>query len=45
MKSKKKSLRQKKRLKVDPIGIKEIWVNGINKDERPSGKLLKEFLS
>ena len=33
------------RLIVDPIGIKEIWVNGVNKNKNTAGKLIREFLS
>ena len=33
------------RLIVDPIGIKEIWVNGVNKNKNTAGKLVREFLS
>ena len=33
------------RLIVDPIGIKEIWVNGVNKNKKTAGKLIREFLS
>ena len=33
------------RLIVDPIGIKEIWVNGVNKKSNKAGKLIREFLS
>ncbi len=33
------------RLKVDPIGIKEVWVNGINKNIKPSGRVIREFMS
>ena len=33
------------RLTVDPIGIKEIWVNGVNKNRSAAGKLIREFLS
>ena len=33
------------RLTVDPIGIKEIWVNGINTKLKSAGKLLREYLS
>ena len=33
------------RLIVDPIGIKEIWVNGVNKNKNKAGKLIREFLS
>ena len=33
------------RLIVDPIGIKEIWVNGVNKNKNVAGKLIREFLS
>ncbi len=33
------------RLTVDPIGIKEIWVNGVNKKRNKAGKLIREFLS
>ncbi len=33
------------RLTVDPIGIKEIWVNGVNKNKNTAGKLIREFLS
>ncbi|MEC8100201.1 MAG: amidohydrolase family protein [Pseudomonadota bacterium] len=32
------------RLIVDPIGIKEIWINGISKKQKPAGKLIREFL-
>ncbi len=33
------------RLKVDPIGIKKVWVNGVDKDESRTGRLLREYLS
>ncbi len=33
------------RLKVHPIGIKEVWVNGINKNIKPSGRVIREFMS
>ena len=33
------------RLIVDPIGIKEIWVNGVNKNKNTAGKLIREYLS
>ena len=33
------------RLIVDPVGIKEIWVNGVNKNKNTAGKLIREFLS
>ena len=33
------------RLIVDPIGIKEVWVNGVNKNKSTAGKLIREFLS
>ena len=33
------------RLLVDPIGIKEIWVNGVNKNQKSAGKLIREYLS
>ena len=33
------------RLLVDPLGIKEIWVNGVNKNQKPAGKLIREYLS
>ncbi len=33
------------RLIVDPIGIKEVWVNGINTKLKSAGKLLREYLS
>ena len=33
------------RLIVDPIGIKDIWVNGVNKHKNTAGKLIREFLS
>ena len=33
------------RLIVDPIGIKEIWVNGVNKNKSTAGKLIREYLS
>ena len=33
------------RLIVEPIGLKEVWVNGINKKVNSSGRFLKEFLS
>ena len=33
------------RLIVDPIGIKKVWINGIDKDQSRSGRLLREYLS
>ena len=33
------------RLIVDSIGIKETWVNGVNKNKNTAGKLIREFLS
>ena len=33
------------RLIVDPIGIKELWINGVNKNKNTAGKLIREFLS
>ena len=33
------------RLIVDPIGIKDIWVNGVNKNKNTAGKLIREFFS
>ena len=33
------------RLIVHPIGIKEIWVNGVNKNKNTAGKLIREYLS
>ena len=33
------------RLIVDPVGIKEIWVNGVNKNKNTAGKLIREYLS
>ena len=33
------------RLKVEPIGLKEVWVNGKNKRHYRAGRLLKEYLS
>ena len=33
------------RLIVDPVGIKEIWVNGVNKNKKTAGKLIREYLS
>ncbi len=36
---------QSDRLIVDPIGIKEIWVNGVNKNKKTAGRLIREFLS
>ena len=32
------------RLLVDPIGLKEVWVNGKNKNDFKAGRLLKSFL-
>ena len=32
------------RLMVDPIGLKEVWVNGKNKKNKRAGRLLKSFL-
>ena len=32
------------RLLVDPIGLKEVWVNGKNKNHCKAGRLLKSFL-
>ena len=33
------------RLKVEPIGIKETWVNGIHTKVNSAGKLIREYLS
>ncbi len=33
------------RLKVDPIGLKEVWINGKSKDKFNSGRLIRSYLS
>ncbi len=33
------------RLIAKPIGLKEVWINGKNKNCEPSGRMIKEYLS